>query len=487
MLKPPPLQLLLILTLLCIGWCSGKRSGGSGGDGSPLQTQHFTLTQKGVANCFDHWRLLRFLMPQNEVFVDIGANKGYVSVGYFNLWNTKHNLTPQSWWQCIIEQKEKEKEKINHCGMCNDCKEVYDSSPSIEDLAMLYNSTSLIPLLTQYQQQHLNKEHATNILPESSPERKIIVYSFDGQYVLRNQHQRQLQKCFPNLIPFWHWETLAFSNQSGETSFFQGDGWEKAGIREGKGGKMTKKVEMISLDIWRYKQKHMHMQKLKLKQNQIQIKQSDGRNSVSASSSGFIIDSDKMNNNIDILKIDVEGYDALVLQGAKKTLQKHVKVVVFEVSNRGNWMETFLSDVVRMMYEYGLVCYMTMADSLLLRLTEMMTEFKSEAIAVNTKLKNNNKNKNKKKSDDLKNQVDKPLPPYTVSAPLKAIGWGNVICAHTKLAGSIVSLFDEISEIEVRRLMDIADGNGKASSTTSTIKKNKEEEKKKSLFAYLSW
>ena len=46
---------------------------------------------------------------------------------------------------------------------------------------------------------------------------------------------------------------------------------------------------------------------------------------------------------------------------------------------------------------------------------------------------------------------------YTVSAPLQSVGWGNVICVSEKSAGSIVSLFDAISEIEVQKLIAIED------------------------------
>ena len=125
---------------------------------------------------------------------------------------------------------------------------------------------------------------------------------------------------------------------------------------QGKGGEMTKRVEMTSVDDWR----HRLGQRQQRKRQWLALRQAGSGGSVGTGRMLF----SPGDINIDILKIGVEGYDAQVLQGAKKTLQQHVKVVVFEVSNCGHWAETLLSEVVESMAVHDLVCYMTMADHL---------------------------------------------------------------------------------------------------------------------------
>ena len=70
---------------------------------------------------------------------------------------------------------------------------------------------------------------------------------------------------------------------------------------------------------------------------------------------------------IDVLKIDCEGHDPAVLRGAHVTLRR-TRVVMFEVSNTGQWAETNFSDVIEELDEAGFTCFWAGAHGLL-RLT----------------------------------------------------------------------------------------------------------------------
>jgi FkbM family methyltransferase len=63
-------------------------------------------------------------------------------------------------------------------------------------------------------------------------------------------------------------------------------------------------------------------------------------------------------NFIDILKIDTEGYDPAVLQGAQVALrQKRVGIVLFEYNNLNLWFKVPLARVVTDMFDLGYICY----------------------------------------------------------------------------------------------------------------------------------
>ena len=61
----------------------------------------------------------------------------------------------------------------------------------------------------------------------------------------------------------------------------------------------------------------------------------------------------------DILKMDAQGFDPLVLQGAEATLRaQRPAIVQFRYGYSGAWGFTSLHDTVRQMHAYGYVCYL---------------------------------------------------------------------------------------------------------------------------------
>jgi hypothetical protein len=61
---------------------------------------------------------------------------------------------------------------------------------------------------------------------------------------------------------------------------------------------------------------------------------------------------------VDILMIDTEGYDYLVIQGARQLLQsRNVRILIFEYHQSGVWRNYLLEDLKNQLLSYGYDCY----------------------------------------------------------------------------------------------------------------------------------
>ena len=65
-----------------------------------------------------------------------------------------------------------------------------------------------------------------------------------------------------------------------------------------------------------------------------------------------------MLNSIDYLKIDAEGFDKFVLDGARNLLKdQKVKRLQFEYHASGEWGKQSLKDVISMFHNYSYTCF----------------------------------------------------------------------------------------------------------------------------------
>ena len=65
-----------------------------------------------------------------------------------------------------------------------------------------------------------------------------------------------------------------------------------------------------------------------------------------------------MLKSIDYLKIDVEGFDKFVLDGARNVLKdQKVKRLQFEYHASGEWGKQSLKDVISMFHNYSYTCF----------------------------------------------------------------------------------------------------------------------------------
>jgi len=85
-------------------------------------------------------------------------------------------------------------------------------------------------------------------------------------------------------------------------------------------------------------------------------------------------------SHIDYLKIDTEGYDALVLEGAERLLQEgQIDAIEFEYHSIAYWSRggperRFLRDVVQKLDKYGFACYILGRDGATVQLTKCWNE-----------------------------------------------------------------------------------------------------------------
>jgi FkbM family methyltransferase len=71
------------------------------------------------------------------------------------------------------------------------------------------------------------------------------------------------------------------------------------------------------------------------------------------------VEQKKIRQKIDLLKIDAEGADPLVLQGAKKLFsQENVRMLIFENHGIGAWKTTSLLSVIESLNREGFICHM---------------------------------------------------------------------------------------------------------------------------------
>ncbi|UJR12601.1 hypothetical protein I4U23_016776 [Adineta vaga] len=71
------------------------------------------------------------------------------------------------------------------------------------------------------------------------------------------------------------------------------------------------------------------------------------------------VEQKNIQQKIDLLKIDTEGADPLVLQGAKKLFsKKQIRLLIFENHGVGTWKTTSLLTVIEFLSKEGFICYM---------------------------------------------------------------------------------------------------------------------------------
>jgi hypothetical protein len=71
------------------------------------------------------------------------------------------------------------------------------------------------------------------------------------------------------------------------------------------------------------------------------------------------VEQKQIKQKIDLLKIDTEGADPLVLQGANKLLsQEKIRILIFENHGIGAWKTTSLLRVIESLSNKGFICYM---------------------------------------------------------------------------------------------------------------------------------
>ena len=77
---------------------------------------------RGCQPANDKWmRIIHMVMSDAKHFVDIGANKGYTSISFFELWQQNIDISAKKWY----------KKTGVECGACSDC--TSELTPFVDD------------------------------------------------------------------------------------------------------------------------------------------------------------------------------------------------------------------------------------------------------------------------------------------------------------------------------------------------------------------
>lgn len=305
----------------------------------------------------DIWlRLIHAHTPDAAVFVDIGSNKGFFGARIMQLWSptcgysSKKHFTKmkQLWDKSLID-----------CGACGDC--VEDTPPIIDHVDRLCStgarsSSSLI---------YASKlKKATDEIC-SSLENNIQIYSFDG-----NKQLVDGLKKIANEFDHWHVGHAVFSDKcSGPLKF----------VEKGELGHIITNYQLDEVEG---------------KIETVDCKTIDG------------MFEELELDFVDLVKIDVEGHDASVLEGATEAFSgQRLGAIIFEYNtpwpDEINGLQS-LKYVVDKLETYNYVCYFE-GKNLLIRLTSCW-------------------------GNEFENKI-----------------WSNVICISNLINQGLVQLFDKHS------------------------------------------
>lgn len=271
--------------------------------------------------------------------INIGFNKGYNFALFTSLW-TQNNVDVKMWYDALVEIG------IDDCGQCFDC------------TARILNPTAKNQLKTG------------TTLTNSSLITPLVLVGVELQQRSVRNVRRVINK-FMRKIPSWnssvHIHTIhaAGSNRVGEIwvhrcGYKGTNEWcsivsdlilEKRNATEIAAKFDSIPVltvdslvtELIANNSLNIKQYHRH-------KSSIHNNRALSPPVAAMRGHGGVV--------IDILMIDTEGYDALVLEGAKKTLHSClVRMIVFEYHSVCPWAESSLESVVQMLAALSYDCY----------------------------------------------------------------------------------------------------------------------------------
>jgi len=324
-----------------------------------FQASRFAIAKvRGCPPSDDIWmRLVHLVMPRASVFVDIGSNKGYTAARFYSLWNPELGLTAPKWYK-TMQQVSRDPE-ISSCGQCNDCREDTEAFASVGARMCGPESAHTTNPNAKRTLQQAGQVSCNHRQDKYTP---IRVYSFDGNNVLVNAVKNGIKTLagndaklkegtsnnfLPEYLPgnpgyllekYWSVEQQAFSDvyepgktltfiESAEVGHIADDRNDKT-----KGRRVT--VPVLTVD-------------------QLMIRE------------GL--------DYIDFLKIDTEGFDLMVIEGAQKSLSQHkVGILLFELNTV--WPKMFkgsstpLKQVITELGGKGYVCYLE-GKNLMLRFT----------------------------------------------------------------------------------------------------------------------
>lgn len=268
--------------------------------------KHFIAVNRDNTNCprEDWLHLMAKADHRNKVLVNIGVNKGYNLAVWMNIFTPWNHITPAIWGKHLCLNGTDIRQC---CGVCNDCRAVLDipmklpsaHPPHVTMIGVDLNNHNLLQINRVLDRLH--GDHSVDTFGVSVFTLHAAISDIDGEIPMIN--------CPPGE------ETCSMANRSPTGKLAA---WTPDKVMENF-------ISEHSNYFHRHHRTHM---------------------------------GNAYNPKVDILMIDVEGYDALALKGSQKLLAaKDVRCLIFEYHNAGPWKEHKIEDTVNMLDGHGYDCY----------------------------------------------------------------------------------------------------------------------------------
>lgn len=255
----------------------------------------------------EDWLVLMARADQrNKVLVNIGVNKGYNFAVWLNLFSSWNRITPAVWASNLCHKKQAVR---TCCGICDDCKVVFNNvstripahPPHITMIGVDLNNNNLLAIERVLEGIHQDYDtHSVSIFTVHA-----AISDLDGSIPL-------VSNCLPGE------ESCNFKDALSTTERIAA--WTP--------DKLVK--NFVSDHATYFRRYH-----------------------TSQSSHHWAY-----HPTVDILMIDVEGYDPLALKGAHGLLSGNdVRCVIFEYHKIGPWQTHKLENIINTLDRYGYDCY----------------------------------------------------------------------------------------------------------------------------------
>lgn len=269
-----------------------------------IQTYYPIAKIRGCPPKDNMWlKLIHLTSPNFNTFVDIGANKGYFSAKFFELWDYEcSKINPKNLYTKIKTLSKEQ--SMRECGHCMDCRD--RTKPLIDTFARICSSKTMNP-----NEAHTLEKMKGKVCTKDNMCNKIKVYSFEPNMVLSKELMTVAKSFGYNN---WVVKQTAFTNSCDKKLYFYGDG-ELGSILSAesrdKGYEVPcNTVDNLGLDF------------------------------------------------IDFLKIDTEGHDVSVIRSAKNMIEnQRINIIYFEYNQ--NWPDKYrLQEVVEYFKINKYVCFL---------------------------------------------------------------------------------------------------------------------------------
>ena len=253
------------------------------------------------------------------VLMNVGFNKGYNFAHWINLFSPLSNITGPVWYE-NARKAGVLSNSADDCGWCDDCKVSYFLKPNHSSLTAKKRIMLLGVDLNE-----LNHEMVNKIL----------------EYISSN-------KSFKTDSISIHLKLAGVSNENSN--------FEVPRCKAGDELCHLPSKKMQNLAVVKGSKKHIQLLTLENAYRTILANISDLPDTLRESLSKS--DFDNGTTLIDMLYVDVEGFDALVMQGARKLfMQKTIRLVRFEYNMIPPWKHMQLKNIVFDLDVFGYECF----------------------------------------------------------------------------------------------------------------------------------